>query len=187
MDINNSNSDNMMNDVAERIANLTPNQLNKLKDEAMKKGLGQNDMKMVDKLRKKGITRKKMLKEIKDKKKENNQNSDKVEWIKAIHINESRKIKQIILSSNNFYEDCKRFLQTKEELDETQHSEWSIGPFENKKIKIIIDPSKECKGKGNRRLDKFLTVKNSGGAIFTSTDESITLEDFLEFEKLWKE
>lgn len=173
---------------AKMVAAMNSDEFADMKQKAMIEQNSASTKKAIQKLREKGFNRKKMMKKMKDAKKEAKNQGDEtssvpVEMIQCIWINESRKIKEISLNANDMITECKKILRTKGEIDELQCSNLSVGVLEDKRIKIYLDPSKNCETGGNRRTNKFLPCKNHGGCIFSAVDEDFPLAQFLEAEK----
>jgi len=171
---------------ANHLANLTPSQMSLLRDRAENFAGTKTAKEAVNKLQKKGVTRKKMMKQIKEAKKNAPKTIDDSNLLNAILINESRKIKQISCHEKNLETEIKKILKCKDlsDLAEFVCFQISVGPLSEKYVSVYFDSSKSCEVVGNKRIDRITGVHNSGAAVFVCKDGGLGMDEFLEAEKV---
>lgn len=181
--INNMSAEEINRLASEHLSTLSPEQINELKSRAEIFSSNKKTQKVINNLQKKGITRKKMLKQMKETKKSApKEDIDKNDLLEVILINESRKIKNLKINKNNFESNIKKILKCKL-LDELTCFQISKGPLSNKDICVFLDSEKNCEKIGNKRSGRITSVNNYGPALFVCKNDDISLEDFLEAEK----
>lgn len=166
----------------EHLSTLTSQQMANLKERAEAMSGTKMGKDAVKNLQKKGITRKKMMKQMKDAKKNAPKPLNDGIPLSTIFINNSRKIKQVFCNQNTLEKEIKKILKC-QELAEFVCFQISVGPLTGKYISVYFDASKSCEGVGNRRIYRITGIHNSGTALFVCKEGGIEMSDFLEAEK----
>ena len=139
--------------------------------------------KIIQNLHKKGLTRNKIKKQMKEAKKNKNTPIKNEKLYNCILINESRKVKSIKINLDDIHNECKKKLKFIEP-EEYQCSNFSIGSLEDEKVKFWIDTTKMCEKNGNKKIKRLTGINNTGSILFILNNKDFDLNKFLSVENI---